>query len=185
MGKWSHYWANKGHRRKNRVEHFQSLDCSQLYDKRVYPLQEGEDAWLQGCHLNLFSSHTLATLSYEKKESRYSIPVVTTDCNYGNQRHWFLCPHPGCQRRIKKLYLYLNGIFLCRKCLNLAYTTQNRSEIDRIIDKKWDLIHKCSGNSEWSMKKPKGMHQKTFNRIRDEVYRLDELVTRKLFRFLG
>lgn len=185
MGKWRRYWQKKGHQTKNRVEHFRSLDCSQLYDNRTYSLQEGEDAWFHGWHLNLFNSHTLATLSHERQETRYPIPVVTTHCNYGGQRHWFLCPFPSCQRRSKKLYFCNQGLFLCRKCLHLAYTTQNRSEADRIIDKKWHLIRKYGGDSEWTMKKPKGMHQKTFDQIRNEVCRLDEMATLKIAEMFG
>jgi hypothetical protein len=74
---------------------------------------------------------------------------------------------------------------LCRKCLNLAYTTQNRSEADRIIDKKWHLIRKYGGDSEWTMKKPKGMHHKTFDRIRDEISKLDEMATLKIAEMFG
>lgn len=77
------------------------------------------------------------------------------------------------------------GIFICRKCLNLAYYTQNRSKLDRIIDKKWNLIRKCRGDSEWTQQKPKGMHQKTFDRIQDEICRLDELTTQNIAEMFG
>jgi len=158
MGKWWYYWRNKGHQTKSRVEHFRCLDCSECYDKRKYPFEEGEDVWFYGWHLNLFESHALATLSSQGKKSRYLIPVVATNCHYGGQRHWFLCPHPSCKRRSKKLYLCSGGgLFLCRKCLKLAYTTQNRSEADRIIDKKWHLIRKYGGDSEWTIQKPRGI----------------------------
>ena len=185
MGKWSHYWRNKGHQTKNRVEHFQCLDCSWLYDKREHPFEEGKDAWFHGWHLNLFGSHALVSLTYQGKKSCYPIPVVSTNCNYGGQRHWFLCPNPTCKRRSKKLYLCSGGLFLCRKCLNLAYTTQNRSEPDRIIEKKWNLIRKYGGDSEWTIQKPKGMHQKTFDNIRDEIWRLDELAMQKITQMFG
>ena len=61
---------------------------------------------------------------------------------------------------IRKLYLTRQGYFFCRKCLDLAYVTQNRSRLDRIIDKKWELIHKLGGESSFvsDSQKPKGMH---------------------------
>jgi hypothetical protein len=182
MGKWWRYWRNKGHRTKDRVEHYRCLDCSQYYDNRKYPFVEGEDAWFRGCRLNLFSSHALVILSSQEKEYRYPITVVPTNCHYGGQRHWFLCPF--CTRRSKKLYLS-GGLFLCRKCLKLAYSTQNRSDTDRIIDKKWDLIRKFGGDCEWSIKRPKGMHQKTFEQYREEIWRLNELAEQKLMQMFG
>jgi len=185
MGKWWRYWRNKGHKAKSRVEHYQCLDCSQCYDKRKYPFEEGEDAWFHGWHLNLFPSHALATFSSQEKQFRYPIPVVATNCHYGGQRHWFLCPLPSCKRRSKKLYLYTEGLFLCRKCLKLAYSTQNRSDTDRIIGKKWALIRKYGGDSEWDIKRPKGMHQKTFDRIRDKIWRLEELAMQKIGEAFG
>jgi len=38
---------------------------------------------------------------------------------------------------------------------------------------------------EMTMEKPKGMHQKTFDRIRDEVSRLDEMATLKIAEMFG
>lgn len=180
MSKWWHYWRRRGHVPKNRIESYLSLDCSWCYDKREYPLEEGKDIWIHGHCLKLFSSYALDSFQHNGETFQYKIPVVITKCNYGGERHWFLCPLSTCQRRSKKLYLHNQKAFLCRKCLNLAYTTQNRSAVDRIIDKKWRLIEKYGGSSEYSVQKPKGMHQKTFNRIRDEILRLDDLVIEKI-----
>jgi hypothetical protein len=185
MGKWQYYWRNKGHQTKCRVEHCKSIDASQCYDKRKLPFEEGEDVWFHGCRLNLFQSYALTTFFSGGKEYDYQIPMVATKCNYGGHRHWFLCPMPSCMRRSKKLYLSSGGHFLCRKCLNLAYITQSRSEADRIIDKKWHLIEKYGGERVWSMQKPKGMHQKTFDRIVDEIWRLDRLAMEKIAEMFG
>lgn len=146
---------------------------------------EGEEAWLHGHQLKLCSSHALTSFQSNGENIQYKIPVVTTKCNYGGERHWFICPLPSCRRRSKKLYLHSQGIFICRKCLNIAYSTQNRSKLDRIIDKKWSLIRKCGEDSEWTQKKPKGMHQKTFDRIQNEICRLDELATQNIAAMFG
>ncbi len=136
---WCHYWRKIGHVPKRRVESYRSIDCATPYNNRKYPLAEGEENLDHGCWIRLFSDRVIVSLP-NWKEGHYAIAVVTTPCNYGGSRHWFLCPLPKCQRRCKKLYLCNEGVFIRRTCLDLAYTTQNRCKLDRIIDKKWRLI---------------------------------------------
>ena len=69
--------------------------------------------------------------------------------------------------------------------LNLAYTSQNRSKLDRIIDKKWDLIDKLGGNSDDITQKPLGMHHKTFWRMQEEIWRLNELAEQGIIERFG
>jgi|SRR5579862_133308 len=178
MSRWWNYWRRKDHVTKNRVESFQSIDCSWYYDKRETLFLQGEIVYAYGNSLKLFSSYVLADFSYRGENCPYKIPVVVTRCNYGGERHWFLCPMRTCNRRCKKLYFYPGSIFVCRKCLGLAYSTQNRCRLDRIIDKKWKLIRKLGGNSDFITQKPKRMHQKTFNKLQEEIWRLDELAER-------
>jgi hypothetical protein len=181
MGRWWNYWRNKGHCTKKRVESYQYLDCSWCYDKGNIPLVEGAEIAFCGCKLTFSSSYILASPPYEYTHCRYKIPVVATECNYGSKRHWFLCPLPTCHRRRKKLYFHPLGFFACRKCLKLAYVSQNRNSLDRIIDKKWHLIRKLGGDSDIIAQKPKRMHCETFNRIQEEIWRLNELAERRIF----
>ena len=108
------------------------------------------------------------------------IPFAQTAVNYGNTRYWIHCPLPKCQRRCGRLYLcrISDGVyaFICRKCLNLAYRSQNKGILDRMIDKKWNLIHKLEGDSNWDFNKPKWMHWKTFYRMKEEVETLDRII---------
>ena len=61
------------------------------------------------------------------------IPISSTDCNYGGQRHWLHCPQ--CQRRSAVLYL-LNGDFACRQCHDLTYTSaQQAHKSERLLQK--------------------------------------------------
>jgi hypothetical protein len=176
MGKWQKYWSNKGHLTKPRVENFQCFDCSDCYDKGNALLIEGKEISIQGCRLQ-FSIPQVSVLYPDKNTAfKYEIPVVTTKCNYGGNRHWFLCPIPKCNRRSKKLYFHSTGIFACRKCFKLAYTSQNRSKLDRIIDKKWNLIHRLGSSSSIPIR-PKKMHHTTFDKIQNEIERLDTLAT--------
>lgn len=70
------------------------------------------------------------TISWLKKQGyfKYKTPptlnginFTTTNCYFGNERFWFLCK---CGNRVGVLYESANG-FRCRKCLNLAYPSQN------------------------------------------------------------
>lgn len=48
------------------------------------------------------------------------VRVVSTKCNYGGLRKWFVCPQ--CGRRVGALYRKpLLTKFLCRHCQNLTY----------------------------------------------------------------
>lgn len=110
----------------------------------------------------------------------FTIPFSLSQGHYGNKRYWFVCPNPSCSKRCRKLFLAKapNGIsfFLCRLCLNLAYRSQNRNKLNRIIDKKWGLVRKlgCESDLIFDSQKPKWMQWKTFNRIREEIDRLDD-----------
>ena len=94
-----------------------------------------------------------------------------TPCNYGGERLWFLCPH--CDRRVA--VLYGAGVrFLCRHCYGLPYGSQNEAYLDR-MHRKARKIRKRLGASdnltEPVLFKPKGMHQKTFDRLLREEER--------------
>jgi len=67
---------------------------------------------------------------YRSVKQRYSI--VSTPCNYGGVRYWFLCSiycrGVYCGKRVAKLYL--NGgsdYFACRHCFNLSYEKRNEN----------------------------------------------------------
>lgn len=90
-----------------------------------------------------------------------AIRLTTTDCNYGGRRKWFLC---GCGRRIARLFIYGQRV-ACRHCFNLAYPTQNGDEIDRA----WAKISTLEARLKDDHHRPKGMHLKTFWRIKDRL----------------
>jgi len=49
-----------------------------------------------------------------------AVRIVSTRCNYGGLRAWFVCPQ--CNRRVGVLYRKpLLTHFLCRHCQNLSY----------------------------------------------------------------
>jgi len=53
------------------------------------------------------------------------IRLITTPCNLGGVRYWFVCPE--CWERVGGLYLVPGRTnFRCRQCNNLTYRSRNR-----------------------------------------------------------
>jgi hypothetical protein len=69
-----------------------------------------------------------------KKEFDYNIPIVSTTCNYGGERFWFICPwyvrNIYCGRRVA--VLFKNGDhFACRHCSDVIYSSQKLSGYEK------------------------------------------------------
>lgn len=102
----------------------------------------------------------------------YKIRLVRTFPRYGGIRFWFICPERG--KRVGKLYLVpSDGRFVSRHVYKLSYASQMRGKLNRAIDKKWKIMSKVDGISY--PERPKGMHQKTFDKICTKFIKQDEL----------
>jgi len=76
----------------------------------------------------------------EKKEINQEYSIVSTPCNYGNVRYWFVCSvytnKVYCGRRVAKLYLGGGSYyFACRHCYNLSYEVRNELHYRRAFGK--------------------------------------------------
>jgi hypothetical protein len=89
-----------------------------------------------------------------------------TPCHYGGSRKWFLCPE--CDSRVGILY-GRNVLFLCRHCYRLPYASQGEDYMSRMT-RKLDKISNKLEADEYTviddLWKPKGMHWKTFYRLK-------------------
>jgi len=102
---------------------------------------------------------------------REVVPLDWTPCHYGGKRAWFLCPgKPGapCGRRVAVLY---DGgrLFLCRHCYDLRYQSQREREPDRARERAQAIRRRLGGSAslfEPFPEKPKGMHWRTYERLR-------------------
>ena len=88
----------------------------------VHPESVGED------HIR-FSYTVTDRGTREKRHLDYKVELVTTPCNFGKFRYWFVCPLGTngryCGRRVAKLYLPGRAdYFGCRHCYNLTYRSQ-------------------------------------------------------------
>lgn len=76
--------------------------------------------------------------------------------------------------------MYISDSVACRKCLDLRYASQSEDESDRLRRKQSNMQDKLGGGP--IIFKPKGMHQTTFDRIRREIYRIEQRRTELLVR---
>ena len=91
-------------------------------------------------YLRLFYTQTTNSTG-EKTELDYKAQLVTTPCNFGGIRYWFICPLVAdgkpCNRRVAKIYLPPGSkYFGCRHCYNLTYKSCKEH------DKRFDAIMK-------------------------------------------
>lgn len=109
----------------------------------------------------------------ELEDVQQVVRLTYTPCHYGGDRPWLRCPF--CGRRVAVLYLGTRA--RCRHCANLAYESQNEAAYDRMLRKARKIRKKLqAGESCFDapiLFKPKGMHQKTFDRLRAEAERLE------------
>jgi ribosomal protein S27AE len=96
------------------------------------------------------------------------VQLSRSPCHYGGERVWFLCP--DCDKRVAVLALH-GSRFVCRHCHKRPYGSQQEGYVDR-MQRKARKVRKRLGATDNLMesiwRKPKGMHQKTFDRLRRE-----------------
>ena len=91
------------------------------------------------------------------------IRLAHTTCAFGGSRQWFICPY--CSRRVA--VLVVDGAYVaCRHCLNLTYASCNEDMIDRTWRKRDKIKSRLGGDDISIHIKPKGMHHRTWERLR-------------------
>jgi len=115
------------------------------------------------------------TLNGQAEQMDYPVSVEWMPCHLGGERPWFLCP--CCGRRVARLYAH--RLFACRHCLRLNYRSQQANKRDRALDRSWDL-RRALGCDKGPLflpaeliRKPKGMHWRTFGRKIEQLKRVD------------
>lgn len=122
------------------------------------------------------------TFTRTQQKIDYKIRLTCTDANYGGKRFWAICPVKGV--RVSRLYLHPGGdIFASRQAYGLSYASQSECPAGRAISKKWRIVRK-TGGYDYPVR-PKGMHQKTYDRILDEFWGQEEICNLALMRKLG
>ena len=113
-----------------------------------------------------------------------SVGLERTPCTYGGTRPWFLCPR--CSRRVA--VLFAGRRFWCRHCHGVAYAVENEDKLSRLLRRANTLrerVQARAGTAYPVAFKPKGMHQRTFDRIRWEIQELESSFWLREFEQLG
>lgn len=124
-----------------------------------------------------------------------AIRIVQIPCRFGGTRPYFICPGVvsgiACGRRVTKLH-GPGRYFLCRHCCNLAYASQGERELDRALRRANRIRRRLGGDPgivSIFPKKPKGMWERTYHRLRttvlDTEFQAEEAIELKADRLLN
>jgi hypothetical protein len=176
--------AGRRYSGKNTVENCRSIDVlrwnslgyfrSPMRFSWTWTYDNGEVA-----SVNVETQHSSVTLryrarSYEEDWSNVEqqVPIDWKPCLDGRKRPWFICSVYAngvyCERRVRKLY-GAGRLFACRHCYNLAYASQHESLRYRGLGKARKIRARLGGSPnmlEEFPEKPKGMHWRTYDRLR-------------------
>jgi hypothetical protein len=133
---------------------------------------------------------SIDTTGYEEKTLRltyslagwehldYRLKLRRSRPNFGGVRWWFTCPlvlNNGltCGRRVRKLFLPPRSkYFGCRNCYRLTYDSRNEATCHRAWAPLRRIYTRLGGDLDVDSTfppKPKGMWNRTYERIRDQV----------------
>ena len=113
-----------------------------------------------------------AIASSDRPSVEFTLRIQSTLCNFGGSRPWLECP--GCSQLRRQLYV--DGLALrCRRCADLAYASQSATATDRLGARIVALRIKLGdpGDGSGRLVKPRGMHWKTYDRMRQELRTLE------------
>ena len=101
--------------------------------------------------------------SEEWQPMEKTVHLSHSSCAFGGLRPWFICPY--CSRRVAVMIVDA-GYVACRHCLKLTYASCNEDMIDRSWRKRDKIKSRLGGDDINIYVKPKGMHQRTWERLR-------------------
>lgn len=108
------------------------------------------------------------------------IRVSWTRCHFGGMRPWLHCP---CERRVARLFKGLGGYY-CRQCFdNPRYASQAKSAQGRLHFEACKLRLRLGGIASLTApfpERPRGMHQKTYARLRQRAEELEARISPRL-----
>jgi hypothetical protein len=152
--------------------------------------RDGEDAGSIG--LRASEGRITLTCRYrwldeEWQDVEEQVPIVRTPCHFGGVRPWFVCPGVvngvPCGRRVGKLY-GSGRYFLCRHCHGLAYQSQREQPHERALRRANGIRVRLGGEPgmlcpfPW---KPKGMHWRTYGRLRQRAQDAEMMAEERLW----
>lgn len=159
------------------------LDASHLNRRGVYregfssPFRWTRDDGAEAASIRIHGGADMIRLKYrwqrgdgqwQVQEEHVSLTRVPR--HLGGEETYFCCPR--CAARVKRLY---GGDvrFLCRTCLGLVHASTQERPGNRATRRNRKLRRRLgvgTGIGDWIGPKPKGMHQKTFEKISARIH---------------
>lgn len=175
------FGSGRGQVGKNTTSDMRSLDIRRLKrDGLLTPGNWFSRKWLlngkEVASIQIKAEANRVILNYRSRSNvgewqamEYPVTLELTGCNLGGQRVWFRCPARGCGQRVA--ILFGGSIFACRHCHNLAYACQRETSVGRIHRRANEIRRRLgwsAGIANPKGGKPKGMHWRTFERLKTE-----------------
>jgi hypothetical protein len=118
----------------------------------------------------MYRSRSCGDAEWKSVEQR--VPIAWTACHLGGRRPWFVCSvYSGgqyCGHRVAVLY-GAGELFACRRCYGLAYASQHEGLHHRGLGKAQKIRMQLGGSPNMMEEfpdRPKGMHWRTYHRLR-------------------
>jgi len=108
------------------------------------------------------------TVDGKVRDIKVTVWTETTPCHFGGVRWWWRCPN--CTRRCARLFLVTGGMG-CRACLRMIYASQREDAVGR----SWRRTQRIERALGVDGNPGRRMHQRTRDRLYDELAREDEL----------
>jgi hypothetical protein len=116
--------------------------------------------------------------------------IVWMPCRFGGARPYFVCPGSvngiACSRRVTKLF-GAGTYFLCRHCYRLAYVSQREDRYDRALRRANNIRMRLGGDPGTASllpRRPKGMHERTYQRLQSKILDAEVLAGERLTIFM-
>ncbi len=141
-------------------------------------VRTGEKTASIGCEANMlnpYSAWMRLHYSNDGKPMDYKVRLTVTRPYYGGVRWWFICPANG--SRVAKLHSPPGGdLFASRTAYRLGYQSQQESPMFRYLSQAQNIRERLGGSTcidDWYPEKPKGMHRKTYEKLRAKGLRYE------------
>lgn len=166
---------------KDTTSNMRALDIRRLQrDGLLKPGSAFEWNWLRGgetvASIQIRTEADRVILNYRRRINggewqpiESPVYLEWTGLQFGGRRAWFLCPAEGCGRRVA--ILFGGSSFACRHCHKLAYECQRETDDDRAMRRADTIRRRLGWGAGIAMPaggKPKGMHWRTFERLKAE-----------------
>jgi hypothetical protein len=135
-------------------------------------------------------SYSIRVREGEWQDVEEPVRLMWQPCRFGGRRPYFVCPGVvngvPCRRRVEKLYR-VGRDFLCRHCHGLSYGSQSEDRYGRALRRAAKIRMRLGGEPEFEARpplKPKGMHQATYERLRNQMLEAEDAALEGLLRMV-